>query len=52
MTVESREIAYAHTLAFGQLWERGVVEGTGKVDPRPEDVGGARGPRVVHPGAR
>jgi phosphatidylserine/phosphatidylglycerophosphate/cardiolipin synthase-like enzyme len=42
VTVESREIAYAHTLAFGQLWERGVVEGTGKVDPRPEDVGGAR----------
>ena len=42
VTVESREIAYAHTLAFGQLWERGVVQGTGKVDPRPEDVGGAR----------
>jgi phosphatidylserine/phosphatidylglycerophosphate/cardiolipin synthase-like enzyme len=42
VTVESREIAYAHTLAFGQLWERGVVDGTGKVDPRPEDVGGAR----------
>jgi phosphatidylserine/phosphatidylglycerophosphate/cardiolipin synthase-like enzyme len=42
VTVESREIAYAHTLAFGQLWELGVVEGTGKVDPRPEDVGGAR----------
>ncbi|MGH3129133.1 MAG: phospholipase D-like domain-containing protein, partial [Gaiellaceae bacterium] len=42
VTLESREIAYAHTLAFGQLWERGAVEGTGKVDPRPEDVGGAR----------
>ncbi len=42
VTVESREIAYAHTLAFGQLWERGAVEGTGKVDPRPENVGGAR----------
>ncbi|HEU0247927.1 MAG TPA: phospholipase D-like domain-containing protein [Gaiellaceae bacterium] len=42
VTVDSREIAYAHTLAFAQLWERGVVEGTGKVDPRPEDVDGAR----------
>jgi phosphatidylserine/phosphatidylglycerophosphate/cardiolipin synthase-like enzyme len=42
VTIESREIAYAHTLAFAQLWERGVVEGTGKVDPRPEDVDGAR----------
>ena len=42
VTVESREIAYAHTLAFGQLWERGAVEGTGKVDPRPENVAGAR----------
>jgi phosphatidylserine/phosphatidylglycerophosphate/cardiolipin synthase-like enzyme len=42
VTVESREIAYAYTLAFGQLWERGKVEGTGNVDPRPEDVDGAR----------
>jgi phosphatidylserine/phosphatidylglycerophosphate/cardiolipin synthase-like enzyme len=42
VTVESPEIAYAHTLAFEQLWERGEVEGTGKVDPRPEDVDGAR----------
>ena len=42
VTVESGKIAYAHTLAFAQLWERGVVEGTGKVDPRPEDVDGAR----------
>jgi phosphatidylserine/phosphatidylglycerophosphate/cardiolipin synthase-like enzyme len=42
VTVESRDIAYAFTLAFGQLWERGVVAGTGAVDPRPEDVGEAR----------
>jgi phosphatidylserine/phosphatidylglycerophosphate/cardiolipin synthase-like enzyme len=42
VTVESRDIAYAYTLAFEQLWERGEVEGTGKVDPRPEDVDGAR----------
>ncbi len=42
VTVESREIAYAYTLAFDQLWERGTVAGSGRVDPRPEDVGGAR----------
>jgi phosphatidylserine/phosphatidylglycerophosphate/cardiolipin synthase-like enzyme len=42
VTVESREIAYAYTLAFGQLWESGAVEGSGDVDPRPEDVGAAR----------
>jgi phosphatidylserine/phosphatidylglycerophosphate/cardiolipin synthase-like enzyme len=42
VTVESHEIAYAYTLAFEQLWERGEVEGTGKVDPRPEEVDGAR----------
>ena len=42
VTVESRPIAYAYTLAFGQLWERGLVEGTGAVEPRPEVVDGAR----------
>lgn len=41
-TVRSSGIAYAYTLAFEQLWAAGVVEGTGSVDPRPEDVGGAR----------
>jgi len=40
--VRSPEIAYAYTLAFGQLWERGTVAGTGMVDPRPEEVDGAR----------
>ena len=40
--VESREIAYAYALAFEQLWEHGEVEGTGNVDPRPENVDGAR----------
>jgi phosphatidylserine/phosphatidylglycerophosphate/cardiolipin synthase-like enzyme len=40
VTVESREIAYAYSLAFGQLWESGIVERSGRVDPRPEDVGG------------
>jgi len=42
VTVESREIAYAYTLEFRQLWESGLVEKTGAVDPRPEHVDGAR----------
>jgi len=42
VTVDSQPIAYAYTLAFEQLWEQGHVEGTGRVDPRPEDVDGAR----------
>jgi phosphatidylserine/phosphatidylglycerophosphate/cardiolipin synthase-like enzyme len=42
VTVRSQEIAYAYTLAFEQLWELGTVEGSGKVDPRPEEVDGAR----------
>jgi phosphatidylserine/phosphatidylglycerophosphate/cardiolipin synthase-like enzyme len=40
--VVSSEIAYAYSLAFEQLWESGLVERSGKVDPRPADVGGAR----------
>jgi phosphatidylserine/phosphatidylglycerophosphate/cardiolipin synthase-like enzyme len=42
VTVESSEIAYAYSLAFGQLWDSGVVERSGNVDPRPEDVGSAQ----------
>jgi phosphatidylserine/phosphatidylglycerophosphate/cardiolipin synthase-like enzyme len=42
VTVGSREIAYAYSLAFGQLWDGAGVERSGKVDPRPADVGGAR----------
>jgi phosphatidylserine/phosphatidylglycerophosphate/cardiolipin synthase-like enzyme len=42
VTVASHEIAYAYTLAFEQLWASGEVEGTGRVDPRPEDVGAIR----------
>ncbi len=41
-TVDSREIAYAYTLDFGQLWDTGVVERSGDVDPRPETVGTAQ----------
>ena len=42
VTVDSRGIAYAYTLAFDQLWESGLVAHSGRVDPRPEDVGAAR----------
>ena len=42
VTVDSHDIAYAYTLAFDQLWETGVVEHSGRVDPRPEEVGTAR----------
>jgi phosphatidylserine/phosphatidylglycerophosphate/cardiolipin synthase-like enzyme len=41
VTVRSQEIAYAYTLAFRQLWEKGTVQGSGDVDPRPERVEGA-----------
>jgi phosphatidylserine/phosphatidylglycerophosphate/cardiolipin synthase-like enzyme len=40
--VRSPEIAYAYTLAFEQLWESGIVERTGDVEPRPADVNGAQ----------
>jgi phosphatidylserine/phosphatidylglycerophosphate/cardiolipin synthase-like enzyme len=42
VTVESHGVAYAFALDFDQLWDTGVVERSGKVDPRPEDVGSAR----------
>ena len=42
VTVRSPEIAYAYTLAFDQLWERGSVEHTGDVEPRPADVDGGQ----------
>jgi phosphatidylserine/phosphatidylglycerophosphate/cardiolipin synthase-like enzyme len=42
VVVRSSPVAYAYTLAFAELWERGAVEGSGKVDPRPENVNGAR----------
>jgi phosphatidylserine/phosphatidylglycerophosphate/cardiolipin synthase-like enzyme len=42
VVVRSPPIAYAYTLAFAELWERGAVENTGNVDPRPESVNGAR----------
>ena len=42
VTVASQPIAYAYTLAFEQLWTTGQVKGSGKVDPRPEEVNGAQ----------
>lgn len=37
----SRELAYAFTLDFEQLWSTGSVEGTGRVDPRPVEIDGS-----------
>jgi phosphatidylserine/phosphatidylglycerophosphate/cardiolipin synthase-like enzyme len=34
------EIAHAYRLAFDQLWGSGVVEGAGRVEPRPVDDAG------------
>ena len=42
VTVPSQPIAYAYALAFEQLWDGASVERSGKVDPRPADVDGAR----------
>jgi phosphatidylserine/phosphatidylglycerophosphate/cardiolipin synthase-like enzyme len=36
----SERLAFAFTLAFDQLWERGVVEGTGSVQPRSVELDG------------
>ena len=42
VTVASQPIAYAYKLAFDELWSTGEVEGSGKVEPRPENVDGAK----------
>jgi len=42
VTLDAHEIAYAYSLAFEQLWTSGTVEHTGDVEPRPQDVDGAR----------
>ena len=34
----SEPLAYAFALAFEELWERGTVEGTGMVQPRPVEL--------------
>ena len=40
VTVASEELARAFTLDFEELWERGEVERSGFVEPRPVDVDG------------
>jgi phosphatidylserine/phosphatidylglycerophosphate/cardiolipin synthase-like enzyme len=39
--IESEALAYAYRLNFEELWQAETVETTGKVQPRPVDVGGA-----------
>jgi phosphatidylserine/phosphatidylglycerophosphate/cardiolipin synthase-like enzyme len=41
VVVDSEELAYAYELNFRELWEARTVERTGRVEPRPVDVGGA-----------
>ena len=36
----AERLAFAFTLGFEQLWERGLVQGTGTVEPRPVDLDG------------
>jgi len=38
--VGSPELAYAYALDFEQLWQTGIVENSGEVDPRPAVVDG------------
>jgi phosphatidylserine/phosphatidylglycerophosphate/cardiolipin synthase-like enzyme len=38
--VESEALAHAFALNFEELWESRSVEGSGRVEPRPVDVGG------------
>ena len=39
VTVASRDLALAFTLNFEELWDDGSVERSGRVEPRPVDVG-------------
>ena len=39
--LESEQLAHAYRLNFEELWRAETVESTGKVQPRPVDVGGA-----------
>jgi len=38
--LDAERLAFAFTLAFDELWERGAVEGTGTVQPRPVELDG------------
>lgn len=42
VVIESSALAYAYRLNFEELWRAPTVEGTGRVEPRPVDVGGAQ----------
>jgi phosphatidylserine/phosphatidylglycerophosphate/cardiolipin synthase-like enzyme len=42
VTVDSLDLAHAFTLAFEELWNRGDVEKSGFVEPRPVEVDGTR----------
>jgi len=42
VTADSPDLAHAFTLDFEELWERGDVEHSGFVEPRPVDVGGVK----------
>jgi phosphatidylserine/phosphatidylglycerophosphate/cardiolipin synthase-like enzyme len=40
--VDSERLAHAYTLNFEELWTDPVVESSGRVEPRPVDVGGVQ----------
>jgi phosphatidylserine/phosphatidylglycerophosphate/cardiolipin synthase-like enzyme len=40
--LESEQLAHAYTLNFEELWNDPVVEDSGRVEPRPVDVGGVK----------
>jgi len=42
VTVDSDELARVYTLAFEELWDTGDVAESGRVEPRPVDVGDTR----------
>jgi phosphatidylserine/phosphatidylglycerophosphate/cardiolipin synthase-like enzyme len=42
VVVQSPALATAFTLGFEQLWKTGAVELSGRVEPRPVDLGGVR----------
>ena len=49
----AERLAFAFRLAFEELWERGTVERTGTVEPRPVALdGGITRPSVVHARSR
>jgi phosphatidylserine/phosphatidylglycerophosphate/cardiolipin synthase-like enzyme len=41
VTAGSPALAYAFELDFEQLWSTGIVEGSGRVDPRPVEIDGS-----------